>query len=62
MWGHTPLVPASGKQKQAELCELKAGLINIVSSRLQSETLCVCVWGGDPKNKKKPKMDHLALT
>ena len=38
--GHTPLIPALRGQKQMDLCEFKASLIYIVSSRTASrETL-----------------------
>jgi len=32
-WWHGPLVPALGGQKQENLCELKASLVYMVSSR-----------------------------
>ena len=40
-WWHTPLIPARGKQKQADLCEFDTNLINIANyrSEMHSETL-----------------------
>lgn len=32
-WWHNPLVPAHRKQKQTELCEFKASLVNTMNSR-----------------------------
>jgi hypothetical protein len=39
--GHNPLIPATGRQRQADLCEFKASLVYIVPAlpRLHSETL-----------------------
>ena len=37
-WGHTPLIPALRKQRQADLCEFRACLVYRVSSRTASAT------------------------
>ena len=42
-WWHTPLIPALGRQRQAEPCEIEASLIYIASSRI----------AGDQSQKKK---------
>jgi hypothetical protein len=36
-WWHVPLIPALGKQKQAELCEFKASLVYRMRSRTAKE-------------------------
>jgi hypothetical protein len=33
VWWHTPFIPALGRQRQANLCEIKASLVYRVSSR-----------------------------
>ena len=36
--GHLPLVPALGKQKQVDLCEVKVSLVYAVNSRTTRAT------------------------
>ena len=38
VWWHTPFIPALGRQRQANLCEIKASLVYRVSSRTSRTT------------------------
>jgi hypothetical protein len=37
VWWCTPLIPARGRQRQADLCELKASLVYRVGSRIATQ-------------------------
>jgi hypothetical protein len=53
VWGHRPLFPAFGRQKQADLCEVKANLVYRASSRQPR----LHIWDVVPKSS--PKKFHL---
>ena len=38
-WGHTPLIPALGSQRQTELCEFNAtlGYTKLIQSKIETE-------------------------
>jgi hypothetical protein len=33
IWWHIPLIPAFGRQKQADLCDFEANMVYIMSSK-----------------------------
>jgi hypothetical protein len=43
VWYHTPLIPAPGRQGQMDLCEFKASLVYIVSSRTVRYVIRSCL-------------------
>ena len=54
-----PLIPAHGRQKQADLCERKASLVYRVSFRTARATQRKPVLKN--KNRQKTKKTHLAF-
>jgi hypothetical protein len=55
MWGCTLLIPALGRQRQAEFCEFKASLVYRVSSRTARATQRDLVLN---KQKQKPNQPN----
>jgi len=56
MWWHRPLIPALGRQRQIELCELKAILVYIVSFRAARYHIeRPCLKTNKQTNKQKQK-------
>jgi hypothetical protein len=51
-WWYIPLIPASGRQTQADLCEFKASLVLIASSRTARAMWRVLILNS---NKRKVK-------
>jgi hypothetical protein len=53
MWRHTPLIPAVGRQRRADLCEFKVSLV--CESNPEQPQLCyikkTCL--EEPKNRKE---------
>ena len=50
-WGHRPLIPACGRQRQEYLCEFEANLVDRVSYRIARDIQRNPV----SKNQKKKK-------
>ena len=54
-WWHTPLIPALGRPRQADLCEFEASLVYRVSSRTARDTQRNPVSKNQNKETKKNK-------
>jgi hypothetical protein len=60
-WWHTPVIPAFGRQRQGDLCELEASLVYRVSSKLAcgvQETVCGNWFSFLPGLKSKTKQQQ----
>ena len=59
-WYHTPLIPALGRQKLADLCEFEASLVYRSSSRTARATLRNLILKRKKKeqNKKQKKKEE----